>query len=156
MGRGQAQPAEQPDDFLPSPQLPVARGGEQERQAGSKKGAGTAGHGDRAAGSWGTGPSSGSGASTFPEPTLLSTQSSKRGEPSSPERIRLPTAGRIPGWSPLGPIPLLPLCLEGLQCSRACGRCSADGSRRLEPGGAGPPAAALLGHAPGCPVRALP
>lgn len=60
-------------------------GGEKERQAGSKKGAGTAGHRDRAAGSWGTGPSSGSGTSTFPEPTLISTQSSKRVGPSSPK-----------------------------------------------------------------------
>lgn len=67
-------------------------GGEKERQAGSKKGAGTAGHRDRAAGSWGTGPSSGSGTSTFPEPTLIPTQSSKRVRPSSPKRTQLPAA----------------------------------------------------------------
>lgn len=38
-------------------------GGEEEKQAGNKKGAGTAGHRDRATGSWGTGPNSGSGTS---------------------------------------------------------------------------------------------
>lgn len=38
-------------------------GGEEEKQAGNKKGAGTAGHRDCATGSWGTGPNSGSGTS---------------------------------------------------------------------------------------------
>lgn len=40
--------------------LSHAGGEEEQRQAGSKRGAGTAGHRDRASGSWGTGPSSGS------------------------------------------------------------------------------------------------
>lgn len=39
MGRGQAQPVEEPDDFLPSPQLPVARGVVRRRgRRGARKG----------------------------------------------------------------------------------------------------------------------
>lgn len=75
-------------------------GGEKERQTRSKKGAGTAGHGDRAAGGWGAGPSSGSGTSSSPDSTPISTQSGKSGAVKSREHAAAACC-RIPGWGPL-------------------------------------------------------
>lgn len=130
-------------------------GGEKERQAGSKRRAGTAGHRDPAAGSWGTGPSSDPGSSIFQSQYCSQLSPvTECGHCATKENAA--ASCQISGWGPLSSTPLLPLCLEGLQCSRARGRRSADGSRHSEPCGAGPLAAAIPGHAPGCPVCTLP